>query len=466
MINTAQVTPGKLQRDREANRRTLRRRFKRQHRIYPVRDVYRVAAAGIGRGFQMTGRVSGEWLLAPTCENPVPVQMDGAPAALRGGRHVRIDGKSFGLTLYTKCRRCADCLRRRRNLWAYRAQEEMKRAGRTWFATFTLAPFNHSVMWMRASARLAAGGTNLELLPDRDKRAEVAREYAAEITKYFKRLRKNTGADLRYILTSERHKSGLPHFHALIHEVKGSPPLKHDALTTNWKLGYTKFKLVEALQTAWYVAKYLAKAMDNRVRASLRYGADAELQVKTASKRIGDHREAVLNTAPPPLDGGIQQPWKGNTDDFVCKVYLRWFQPIRRSESSPSFDGSGTDADQALSPAPGVSAHDDDVGRLSRQEPLDDERRAYSRLYAALHPAPSVQDAAWRGWCLRLRFEEVRKSAHPSADGRGPGDQAPAHPAVAFKDRFWVPRPSVRDEPDSGDVAERGSALVSAVEVR
>lgn len=145
---------------------------------------------------------------------------------------------------------------------------------------------------MRASARLAARGTDLERLEGDDQSHEVAAEYRRELTLYLKRLRKNTGAMLRYLLVQEQHKSGLPHFHALIHEVNPLTPLRHAALTSQWKLGYTKFKLCEGPRTAWYVAKYLAKAVDNRVRASLRYGLGDAL-------KHSEQSENVTHPAPP-----------------------------------------------------------------------------------------------------------------------------------------------------------------------
>lgn len=270
LINTAQVTPFHMGRVREAKRRAGR--VKRQHRLYDVRHVREVAARGLGRGFVRTSPLAGEWNLAPSCASPRTVQMDGAPRKLDGGRYVRVSGQTFGLTLLTKCRRCADCLKRRRSLWAFRAQEEIAAWPRTWFATFTLAPHHHAVMRMRASVRLADRGTDLERLPDDEKSYEVAAEYRKELTLYFKRLRKQSGAPLRYLLVQEQHKSGLPHFHALIHEVNPLSPLRHAVLTAQWKLGYTKFKLCEGARSAWYVAKYLAKAVENRVRASLHYG--------------------------------------------------------------------------------------------------------------------------------------------------------------------------------------------------
>lgn len=96
-----------------------------------------------------------------------------------------------------------------------------------------------------------------------------------EITKYLKRVRKKSGAPLRYILVAEAHKSGLPHYHMLIHECDPSRQVRHKDLTAAWSWGFTRFKLVETSNTAWYVCKYLSKAQLARVRASVRYGLTA-----------------------------------------------------------------------------------------------------------------------------------------------------------------------------------------------
>ena len=268
LISDAQLTPRRAALRQEALRR---RRSGRRAGLYQTRQVLDVAMRGIGLGFRQTGATRGEWSLAPHCLDPIPVEMNGA-AAKGTVRLTRAPGSPFTLTLWTKCRRCADCLKRRRNLWAYRAQEEITHAPRTWFATFTLAPHRHVEMRMRASARLRDRGTDLEVLPGDDIGAEVSSEYRRELTLYFKRLRKQTGVKLRYILVQEQHKSGLPHFHALIHEVSADAPVRHSHLRTQWKLGHANFKLVDGIKCAWYVAKYLAKSVESRVRASIGYG--------------------------------------------------------------------------------------------------------------------------------------------------------------------------------------------------
>ena len=93
-----------------------------------------------------------------------------------------------------------------------------------------------------------------------------------QFTLGFKRLRKNTGASIRFVLVAERHKSGAPHFHALIHEAVGSPPVRYaDLYRDLWSLGFSKYKLAEKGHAS-YVTKYLTKSSEARVRASLRYG--------------------------------------------------------------------------------------------------------------------------------------------------------------------------------------------------
>ena len=95
-----------------------------------------------------------------------------------------------------------------------------------------------------------------------------------ELTKFLKRVRKESAAMLRYCLVAEAHKSGLPHYHLVVHET-GGEPVRHKTLQGQWKLGYSNWKLVDindSGKTAAYVAKYLSKSALARVRASKHYG--------------------------------------------------------------------------------------------------------------------------------------------------------------------------------------------------
>lgn len=172
--------------------------------------------------------------------------------------------------ILTKCRRCAPCLRARGLEWTYRAQRELQAAARTWFGTMTLRPEEHwlaSCKWEVAKAGRKFG----ELSPREQFQAETE-VVSVEITRWLKRVRKQSGARLRYLLVAEAHKSGLPHYHVLVHEVSPLETVGERVLRHQWKLGHSKFKLVEGTAVAGYVAKYISKAAECRVRASVRYG--------------------------------------------------------------------------------------------------------------------------------------------------------------------------------------------------
>lgn len=181
-----------------------------------------------------------------------------------GDRAIR-EVKLF-MDIKVPCRKCDACLRARARLWRNRAATEIRRSARTWFGTFTLSPENHYVMLCRAS--LPVGHS-----PEDEFKARHA-EVSKELTKYWKRVRKQSNSALRYILVAERHKNGLPHYHALIHEISPFLPVRHSTLSEQWQLGYTNFKLIETAQHAGYVTKYLSKDAVARVRASRRYGMD------------------------------------------------------------------------------------------------------------------------------------------------------------------------------------------------
>lgn len=172
--------------------------------------------------------------------------------------------------MYTKCRRCPACLKARSLEWTYRAKRELAAASRTWFGTMTLRPEEHylaSLRWEKAKA-----GRRFNELSATEQFQAEQEEIAKEITRWLKRVRKESGAPLRYLLVAEAHKSGLPHYHVLVHETSPSKTVGERTLRHQWKLGFSKFKLVEGPAVAGYVAKYLTKEASARVRASVLYG--------------------------------------------------------------------------------------------------------------------------------------------------------------------------------------------------
>lgn len=270
LISVAQLTPieGRPHIGRTAGLVKVSGRSK----LHDVRTVHDVVRRGMGRGLRLETQMRSSWDISGGCLSPVPFEMNGAPRSLKHGRHVRAQGLPHTLLLHVRCRKCAWCLSRRRNLWAFRGQVEIAAAPRTWFGTLTMGPTEHALMRYRASSRLTRGGVDIELLSPREQFEELCIEFGREVTLWLKRTRKATKGKLRYLLVFERHKSGLPHAHILVHDMDCNNPVRHADLASKWKLGFTKFKLCEALKTAWYVAKYLSKSAEARVRASLGYG--------------------------------------------------------------------------------------------------------------------------------------------------------------------------------------------------
>lgn len=279
LINTAQVTPPR--------RRVM-------HRSYVVGLCARaLAAGGIRRSLLHV-----HWDVSAGCRKPVLMEFEGRsnPVRVRNMRNaltgqwqaawVDDDHKVYRkresipamkeapmlLTLEAKCRACPVCLRQRARLWRSRAEAEYLAAPRTWFGTLTLRPEEHARMLYQCEARLGRGGTSYGDLAPEERYRELHTEICRDVTKWLKRIRKESGARLRYCLVAEEHKTGLEHMHCLIHEVNGGGMVKERTLRQQWTLGFSRWNLVHDKGAAGYVTKYLMKSNLARVRASIDYG--------------------------------------------------------------------------------------------------------------------------------------------------------------------------------------------------
>lgn len=252
-----------------------------------LRDVGRLAAYALSRGATTETPGVVLWKASGGCTDPFTFTLTGKPIAWGQATefqrnapvetHYLNDGidraAAIWLDIEAPCRRCEQCLRRRAASWARRARTELGRAQRTWFATFTLDPEQHFLKECAAAVRLGETSVSWNDLDEEQQFLERHREISRDFTLYLKRVRKESGALLRYVLVAEAHKSGLPHYHALIHEVVGTRPVKERTLRKQWLLGFSSFSLVKDDQkSARYVAKYLSKAALARVRASVGYG--------------------------------------------------------------------------------------------------------------------------------------------------------------------------------------------------
>lgn len=225
------------------------------------------------------GQRPGEWDVnyASTCENPYRVR--------------RIaDSGAVMADLLLPCRKCPPCRKRLMGHWAYRAIAETRRAKerglRTWFGTLTLRPEAMAETLDRAIEQYMWRSTDGEIEdfwsdPLCDYRFALHREVLVkELQKYWKRLRK-AGLKFKYLAVFERHKSGLPHIHWLLHEV--DQPILKKKLQEQWPHGFTKVKLIGQYDkrrrrklspeyAAFYVCKYLQKHKQSRQLGSIAYG--------------------------------------------------------------------------------------------------------------------------------------------------------------------------------------------------
>lgn len=265
------------------------------HRVVAAADVYHRVAYHASQGSAVSWNGRSRWTVhqASRCERPLLIEWTGrgkgegafAPNLLLRrlepwrppiyvGRDKR--GPLRLLDQWIPCRACNWCLAVRGRQWSERAVQEIAWGQRTWFGTLTLNPSAHYEMECRARAHLGDAGDMGQLAHNI---YYVHKEISKEITLWLKRIRKESGAAIRYVIVAELHKSGRLHYHMLVTEEPGSPPIRHKTMKSQWKLGFSSFKLVDDnRKAAHYVAKYLSKSVLARVRASQRYGEPPALR--------------------------------------------------------------------------------------------------------------------------------------------------------------------------------------------
>lgn len=210
-----------------------------------------------------------EWHIAGNCSRPRPRSVYGQQS-----RSAATGEKFHGheVLLWVRCRRCDKCRAYKRYHWQQRATYEVvNSAGRTWFLTLTMSHENH--LRMQYSLR------EWDTWTDEVQEARLIARELKEVTKALKRLRKASGS-FRYLLATEQHKSGFPHFHMLLHESEPGQFTSRqlsgdlDKPPRWWGFGFVHARLTDGLAggRARYVTKYIAKDITHRVRASQQYG--------------------------------------------------------------------------------------------------------------------------------------------------------------------------------------------------
>lgn len=295
-----------------------------RQRSMDIRRLQAVLNAALAGGYaEHVGFRNYMLRMAMDCEDPYRFTLY-SRGSIRDGVRVpplTVHGES-------RCRKCFSCSRRRSKMWAARAIKEYEKWPLTLFGTFTMSPQEHYEVDVRATQLLAERSVDFDCASDAERFTARARVFGAEVTNWIKRIRSgrdgHTFIPIRYLLIAEAHDSentspdmvGRPHYHMLLHSMEpssaviGSPqraievgPSKTSCdvlagewecrnvldrkgnwvpkafvrdeafIRRQWTLGHTKWQWADSHASAFYVCKYLTKAMHVRVRASLHYGS-------------------------------------------------------------------------------------------------------------------------------------------------------------------------------------------------
>lgn len=235
-------------------------------------EMLRLIGRALDGGALRTGFNTFHWNVAKRCSLPYTVFMNSKPGL--DAQHRMEAVPPLYLDVDTPCRRCEACRRARASHWRGRALLETQRASRTWFGTFTLKAEMQDHYLHLSRHNSYRDGIDYDTLSVRDQFIARVAEINPELTKYLKRIRFEYQYPLRYLFVAEAHKSGNPHFHALVHQMEVDHILPKRLLEGQWLLGFTQFKLVISEQQAVYLCKYLSKDAAARVRASQSYGKE------------------------------------------------------------------------------------------------------------------------------------------------------------------------------------------------
>ena len=225
-----------------------------------------------------------EWDMAGDCANSFRTEVFARPSRRKDGfRDIVVKPMEqipIEVVLLTRCRLCRYCKEAKRKMWAYRAEAETRASYRTWFGTLTLSPDQHFRILTECRARESKQGVDFDSLSSEEQFKLLDSRISRELKLMLMRVRSAYGSPYRYLVIAEAHKSGLPHYHVLMHEVTANAPLRYNTLNGQWRLGFSKWRLVKSVNEARYVCKYLTKSTQARVRASQEYGQKTSLDIE------------------------------------------------------------------------------------------------------------------------------------------------------------------------------------------
>jgi len=246
-------------------------------RVMDYQSGKALIADALERGAVRLSQATFAWDISGDCTDPPTVEITIRPPAPGYEKYVGIQSgtkHSMFMDMEVRCRKCENCLKARRKMWEARALNEWRRSHRTWLATLTLRPEEQLRCLYEARAVCRRKGyVDLEEMAPGAQFARLASASGQLVTNYLKRLRKDVGMRVfRYIAIAERHESGDPHWHLLIHEQRLDVPIRKRTLHKHWHHGFSSFKLTSGFSNATYPLKYIGKDLETRIRPSKAYG--------------------------------------------------------------------------------------------------------------------------------------------------------------------------------------------------
>lgn len=231
------------------------------------------------------------WKMSGSCTAPTKISSKSQEVFHNG----KLKALPRYVTLVVRCRKCTACRLTRSWAWSDRAAMEAAKGGRVWWCTFTLKPEFAYHAELQAIAQAKREKQDFWKLDARKQFALRTKYCRTHLTKVFMRMRKGlksgyfnsnildleTGKaqaevipplKFRTLVVAEPHKTGIPHFHALIFE--GQQEIKalwmrHYAQD----MGRNSFELCKSpIKASRYVTGYLSKSPISIISASLGFG--------------------------------------------------------------------------------------------------------------------------------------------------------------------------------------------------
>jgi len=251
------------------------------------RAAYKLAAKFAAKGGKK-GQYSYQAPWTPKCDNPVSVFMVAPGHAPSNQRPIEVD-------MLVPCRKCETCLKVKSNLWRRRALREVALSVRTWSVTLTFST-PHLAICSAKAMEMGRRGTFAK---------RMERAAYSEIQLFLKRVRKNSGRQIKYLAVCEHgEQQGRIHYHVLIHERGG--PISKRQIEGSWP-SISHCRLVRnAERQAGYVVKYVTKSPDAPIRASRSYGSLLHAaKQRVRSKEINNEATRPLNPSLKTLDAPL-----------------------------------------------------------------------------------------------------------------------------------------------------------------